>query len=165
MEKLLHYVWMHKLLPSRTLKTTDGTEVEIMDPGQHNGNQGPDFLNARIKADGIVWAGNVEIHSCSSDWNRHKHHTDPVYNTTILHVVEHADSEIRTENGQAVPQVVITVPQEVKDNYEELLRTTDYPRCHKFVPGIEPIKAHAWFDALLAERMETRSKRILDILK
>jgi hypothetical protein len=79
--------------------------------------------------------------------------------------VEHADSEIRTENGQAVPQVVITVPQEVKDNYEELLRTTDYPRCHKFVPGIEPIKAHAWFDALLAERMETRAKRILDILK
>ena len=68
MEKLLHYVWMHKLLPSSTLKTTDGTEVEVMDPGQHNGNQGPDFLNARIKADGIVWAGNVEIHTCSSDW-------------------------------------------------------------------------------------------------
>ncbi len=156
---------MHKLLPSRSLATTDGTEIEILDPGQHNGNQGPDFLNARIRVDGMVWAGNVEIHSCSSDWNRHKHHTDPVYNTTILHVVEHVDSEIRTENGQAVPQVVITVPQEVKDNYEELLRTTDYPRCHKFVPGIEPIKAHAWFDALLAERMETRSKRILDILK
>ena len=165
MEKLLHYVWMHKLLPSRTLKTTDGTEVEVMDPGQHNGNQGPDFLNARIKADGIVWAGNVEIHTCSSDWNRHKHHTDPVYNTTILHVVEQADAEIRTQSGQTVPQVTIAMPQEVKDNYEELLRTTDYPRCHKFVRGIEPLKAHAWFDALLAERMETRAKRILDILK
>ena len=165
MEKLLHYVWMHKLLPSRTLKTTDGTEVEVMDPGQHNGNQGPDFLNARIKADGIVWAGNVEIHTCSSDWNRHKHHTDPVYNTTILHVVEQADAEIRTQSGQTVPQVTIAIPQEVKDNYEELLRTTDYPRCHKFVRGIEPLKAHAWFDALLAERMEARAKRILDILK
>ena len=165
MEKLLHYVWMHKLLPSRTLKTTDGTEVEIMDPGQHNGNQGPDFLNARIKMGGIVWAGNVEIHTCSSDWNRHRHHTDPVYNTTILHVVEHADAEIRTQSGQTVPQVTIAIPQEVKDNYEELLRTTDYPRCHKFVRGIEPLKAHAWFDALLAERMEARAKRILDILK
>ena len=165
MEKLLHYVWMHKLLPSRSLTTTDGTEIEILDPGQHNGNQGPDFLNARIRVDGIVWAGNVEIHSCSSDWNRHRHNTDPVFNTTILHVVEHADAEIRTESGLAVPQVIITVPQEVKDNYEELLRTTDYPRCHKFVPGIEPIKAHSWFDSLLAERMEARSKRILDILK
>ena len=53
MEKLLHYVWMHKLLPSRSLATTDGTEIEILDPGQHNGNQGPDFLNARIRVDGI----------------------------------------------------------------------------------------------------------------
>ena len=86
MEKLLHYVWMHKLLPSRTLTTTDGKVIEILDPGQHNGNQGPDFLNARIKTDDIIWAGNVEIHTSSSDWNKHKHHMDPVYNTTILHV-------------------------------------------------------------------------------
>jgi hypothetical protein len=165
MEKLLHYVWMHKLLPSRTLTTTDGKVIEILDPGQHNGNQGPDFLNARIKTDDIIWAGNVEIHTSSSDWNKHKHHMDPVYNTTILHVVEKADSEIRTQSGQIVPQVTISVPQNIKDNYEELLRTTDYPRCHKFVQNIEPIKAHAWFDALLAERMESRSQRILNILK
>ena len=142
MEKLLHYVWMHKLLPSKKFTTTDGQNVKILDPGQHNTNQGPDFINARIGIDGIIWAGNVEIHSSSSDWNRHKHHTDPVYNTTILHVVEQADADIHTENGQIVPQIIITVPQEVKDNYEELLRTTDYPRCHKFVPGIEPIKAN-----------------------
>lgn len=165
MEKLLHYVWMYKLLPSTVLTTTDGTEVEIMDPGQHNSNQGPDFLNARIKIGGIVWVGNVEIHSASSDWTKHKHHTDPVYNTTILHVVELDDTEIRTQNGQVVPQVKIGVPQEVKDNYEELLRTTDYPRCHRFISKIEPIKAHAWFDALLAERMEVRSERVLNILK
>ena len=165
MEKLLHYVWMHKLLPSKMFATTDGQNVKILDPGQHNTNQGPDFINARIEIDGIIWSGNVEMHHASSDWNRHRHHTDPVYNTTILHVVEQADADIRTENGQIVPQIIITVPQEVKDNYEELLRTTDYPRCHKFVPGIEPIKAHSWFDSLLAERMETRSKRILDILK
>lgn len=165
MEKLLHYVWMHKLLPSRTLTTTDGKVIEILDPGQHNGNQGPDFLNARIKTDDIIWAGNVEIHTSSSDWNKHKHHMDPVYNTTILHVVEKADSGIRTQSGQIVPQVTISVPQNIKDNYEELLRTTDYPRCHKFVQNIEPIKAHAWFDALLAERMESRSQRILNILK
>ena len=165
MEKLLHHIWMHKLLPSRTLTTTDGKVIEILDPGQHNGNQGPDFLNARIKTDDIIWAGNVEIHTSSSDWKKHKHHMDPVYNTTILHVVEKADSEIRTQSGQIVPQVTISVPQNIKNNYEELLRTTDYPRCHKFVQNIEPIKAHAWFDALLAERMESRSQRILNILK
>lgn len=166
MEKLLHYVWMHKLLPGKTLVTTDGREVEILDPGTHNGNRGPDFSNARIRMDGMMWVGNVEIHTSSGDWFRHGHHTDPVYNTTILHVVERMDVDnIVMENGQQVPQVVVEIPQAVRDNYEELLVTTDYPRCHRFVPEIPRIKVHAWLDALLAERMETRSMRILDILK
>lgn len=165
MEKLLHYVWMYKLLPSTSLTTTDGRVVEILDPGRHNNNQGPDFSNARIRLDGMLWAGNVEIHTLSSDWARHGHDKDPVYNTTILHVVEKADAEVFLQDGNKVPQVVVEVPQEVRDNYEELLRTTDYPRCHRFVPNIESMRAHAWFDALLAERMEVRSKRILDILE
>lgn len=166
MEKLLHYVWMHRLLPGKTLLTTDGQEVEILDPGTHNGNRGPDFSNARIRLDGMTWAGNVEIHTLASDWVRHGHHTDPVYNTTILHVVERADTDrITMQNGEQVPQVVVEIPQTVRDNYRELLVTTDYPRCHRFVPEIPRIKVHAWLDALLAERMETRSGRILDILK
>ena len=166
MEKLLHYVWMHRLLPGKTLLTTDGQEVEILDPGTHNGNRGPDFSNARIRLGGITWAGNVEIHTLASDWVRHGHHTDPVYNTTILHVVERADTDrITMQNGEQVPQVVVEIPQAVRDNYRELLVTTDYPRCHRFVPEIPRIKVHAWLDALLAERMETRSGRILDILK
>lgn len=166
MEKLLHYVWMHRLLPGRTLVTTDGREVEILDPGTHNGNRGPDFSNARIHMDGLTWAGNVEIHTAAGDWFRHGHHTDPVYNTTILHVVERADVDaVVMQNGQTVPQVVVEIPQAVKDNYEELLATTDYPRCHRFVPEIPRLKVHAWLDALLAERMEARAKRVLDILE
>lgn len=166
MEKLLHYVWMHKLLPSMTLRTTGGDEVEILDPGTHNINQGPEFSNARIRMNGIMWVGNVEIHTLASDWFRHGHHADSVYNTTILHVVEKADVDsILMQNGQQVPQVEVDIPQKVRDNYAELLVTTDYPRCHRFVPEIPQIKVHAWLDALLAERMEERSRRILDILK
>ena len=165
MEKLLHYVWMHKLLPSKMFTTTDGQSVKILDPGQHNTNQGPDFINARIEINGIIWSGNVEIHHASNDWYKHKHHQDPVYNTTILHVVEQANRDVCTESSSNVPQMIIEVPQQVKDNYEELLATTDYPRCHNFVPNIPSIKVHSWLDALLAERLEARSKRILDILK
>lgn len=166
MEKLLHYVWMHKLLPDKTLTTTDGQEVEILDPGTHNTNRGPDFSNARIRMDGMTWVGNVELHTAATDWFRHGHHTDPVYNTTILHVVERADAgPITMQNGQHVPQVVVEIPQAVRDNYEELLVTTDYPRCHRFVAEIPALKVHAWLDALLAERMEARARRILDILK
>ena len=70
MEKLLHYVWKHKMLPLRALLTSDGEELEIIDPGLSNPNAGPDFFNAKVRIGQTMWAGNVEIHLRSSDWYR-----------------------------------------------------------------------------------------------
>ena len=56
MEQLLHYVWKHKLYPLKELKTSDGQCIEIIDPGLHNRNAGPDFFNAKIRiATTIMW--------------------------------------------------------------------------------------------------------------
>ena len=55
MEKLLHYTWKHKLFPLRELLTTDGQPVEVIDPGLHNRNSGPDFFNAKVKINGTLW--------------------------------------------------------------------------------------------------------------
>ena len=68
MEKLLHYVWQHRLLPAKTLKTDRGETVDVIDPGLLNSNAGPDFFNAKVKVDGQLWVGNVEIHEHASDW-------------------------------------------------------------------------------------------------
>ena len=43
MEKLIHYVWKHKLFPLAQLATTDGQSVEVIDVGLPNSNAGPDF--------------------------------------------------------------------------------------------------------------------------
>ena len=68
MEKLLHYTWKHRLLPLGTLRTTDGQEVEVIDPGMYNrADSGPDFFNAKVKIDGTLWVGSVEIHLKASD--------------------------------------------------------------------------------------------------
>ena len=79
MEKLLHYVWKHRILPLGDLSTTDGRRVEVIDPGMHNSDRGPDFFNAKVLIDGMLWAGNVEIHLRSSDWYRHGHDSDAAY--------------------------------------------------------------------------------------
>lgn len=160
MERLLHYIWKHRILPLRTLFTTDGREVEVLDPGLQNQNQGPDFFNAKVRIGGNVWAGNVEVHVRSSDWFRHGHESDPAYNNTILHVVKHADGEVTTQDGHVPPQVELVVPGYVEDNYHELCLTEDYPRCHRVVPHIPPLKVHAWMDALLAERIRERAARL-----
>ena len=63
MEQLLHYCWKHKLWPLKGLTTTDGHSVEVLDPGLHNHNAGPDFFNAKVKIDGTLWVGNVLTNS------------------------------------------------------------------------------------------------------
>ena len=66
MEKLLHYIWKHRILPLSELRTTDGRSVEVIDPGLPNMHAGPDFFNAKVRIDGVMWVGNVEIHERSA---------------------------------------------------------------------------------------------------
>ena len=160
MERLLHYVWKHKILPLKPLITSDGQTVEVIDPGLYNHNQGPDFFNAKIRLAGTVWAGNVEVHLRSSDWYRHSHESDPAYNSVILHVVGEIDGEVRTQEGKALHQVQLDIPESIVQSYEELCRTEDYPRCHRIISSISSIKVHQWMDALLVERLKERSELV-----
>lgn len=160
MEKLLHYIWKHRILPAGPLHDTAGHEVEIVDPGTRNTGGGPDFLNAKVRIGGVMWAGNVEIHLRSSDWFRHGHDTDPAYKGIVLHVAQCVDRDIRTSDGATPPQLQLDVPQYVRENYEELSRTDDFPRCHRVLPDIPAMKVHAWMDALLAERLRGKAEQV-----
>lgn len=162
MERLLHYVWKHKILPLKTLMTEDGQEVEVIDPGLHNHDQGPDFFNAKVRMGGTLWAGNVEVHLRSSDWYKHGHESDPAYNSVILHVVGEIDGEVRTAEGKVLPQVQLDIPQKIRQSYEELCRTEDYPRCHRIIPSVPKLKVHQWMDALLVERLKERSELVVE---
>ena len=160
MERLLHYVWKHKILPLKPLTTVDGQEVEVIDPGLHNHDQGPDFFNAKVRLGGTLWAGNVEVHLRSSDWYRHAHESDPAYNSVILHVVGEIDGEVRTQEGKTLPQVRLDIPESIRQRYEELCKTEDYPRCHRIISSIPSMKVHQWMDALLVERLKERSELV-----
>ena len=160
MEELLHYTWKHRLLPVGELLTTDGRPVEIVDPGLHNRNQGPDFFNAKVKIGGTLWVGNVEIHQKSSDWYAHGHDRDPRYDNVVLHVTSLADADVRTSQGHYAPQLVVQVPQRVADHYQELLEADQYPPCYRIIPELTPLTVHAWMAALATERLERKTRDI-----
>ena len=126
MEQLLHYIWKHKIFPLQELKTTTGQKVEIIDTGLANTNAGPDFFNAKVKLNGILWIGNVEIHERSSDWLKHGHHTDATYDSVILHITSDADIDVHRTNGEPIPQLILTCPDYVCRNYHELVETESY---------------------------------------
>ena len=86
-EELLQYIWQFQYLIILELLTSSGEMLQIISTGAHNTNQGPDFLLAKIKTGTTTWAGNIELHINSSDWNLHKHSADTNYNNVILHVV------------------------------------------------------------------------------
>lgn len=164
MEKLLHYVWKHRIFPLEPLVTTDGHPVEIIDVGLHNTHAGPDFFNAKVRIDGTLWVGNVEIHLRSSDWQRHGHQLDSAYNSVILHVAEIVDTDVVTADGKRLPQLQLPIPASVRENYARLSTTDDYPRCWPIVPKLSTLMVHSWMSALLAERLQERAQRCLDRL-
>ena len=161
MEELLHYVWKHKLLPSQPLMTTDGRLVEVIDTGLHNRNAGPDFFNAKVKIEGTLWVGNVEIHQRSSDWYIHHHDHDEAYNNVILHVVGTANMEVTTADGKRLPQLQIDIPAEVENHYDELQAADHYPPCYHIIPEMSRLTLHAWMSALQTERLEQKTMAIL----
>ena len=165
MEQLIHYVWKHKLFPLTGLKTTDGQEVEVIDTGLHNHNAGPDFFNAKVKIGGTLWVGNVEIHDRASDWFLHRHDRDPNYNNVILHVAESIDVDVKTRRGDYPPQMRLQVPTAVREHYEELLTTDEYPACYRIIPSLSKLMVHSWMSALQTERLEQKTEAIAQRVK
>lgn len=165
MEQLIHYAWKHKLFPLKLLETTDGRKVEVIDPGLHNHNSGPDFFNAKIKINDTLWVGNVEIHDKASDWFLHGHDKDAAYDNVILHVVGAADAEAETSGHQFPPQMVLEVPRQVLDNYQELLSTDSYPPCYQIIPSLPQLMVHSWMSALQTERLEQKTIAINERVK
>lgn len=158
MEKLLHYTWRHKLLPLNGLHTTDGRQVEVVDPGLYNrSDAGPDFFNAKVKVDGLVWVGNVELHIKASDWYRHHHDKDSAYDNVILHVVEQADMDVMTSQNKVLPTVVLPISDTLHHDYEELIMSEKYPPCYKIIPSLPSLKVHSWMAALQTERLEQKT--------
>lgn len=160
MEKLLHYVWKHKLFPLTQLHTADGQAVEVIDPGLPNRHAGPDFFNAKIKIGGTLWVGNVEIHDRAADWYAHGHDSDERYNNVILHVCRTLDAEARTQAGLYLPQLALPIPAEVHRNYTQLLATDDYPPCYRVIPTLGKLTTHSWMTALQTERLEQKIEAI-----
>ena len=162
MEQLLHYVWKHKLFPLTALCTTSGKPVEVIDPGLHNRNAGPDFFNAKVKIDGTLWVGNVEIHDKASDWYVHRHDKDERYDNVVLHVCGCVDTEAKNSKGEALTQMALDIPDKVMKNYRELLSVDQYPPCYQIIPSLTSLTVHAWMNALQTERLEQKTNAIED---
>ncbi|MGZ3873975.1 MAG: DUF2851 family protein, partial [Mucilaginibacter sp.] len=166
-EDFLHYVWKFRLFDRADLRTNDGEELEIFSAGLHNFDSGPDFQNARIRIGETVWAGNVEVHLSSSDWQKHGHTTDDSYSNVILHVVYRDDSPLILPNGRRVPTLELQhrIPDELYNRYHNLVfgNQVIIP-CEASIGSVDSLTLHNWLTRVLVERLEKRSAAVINAL-
>lgn len=160
MEKLMQYIWNHRLFDMSGLKTTDGRRVQIIDTGRWNSDSGPDFFNAKIRVDGCIWAGNVEIHRRASDWKKHNHHLDRSYDSVILHVVEFDDMQIARSDGEIIPQLILRCSPDFRKDYEYLVNHTGSLPCGERLYTLDKLFITDWMNALAMERLQDKTGRI-----
>ena len=165
MEKLMQYVWQHRLFDSSKLTTVDGRRLRIIDVGRLNTDSGPDFFNAKIGVDDCVWAGNVEIHRRASDWRRHNHHLDPAYDSVVLHVVEVADAQVYRTNGEAIPTLVLSCSPTFRADYEALVAHSASQSCARHIGDFDPVVLADWVSSLAIERLQAKAQRLYDWLE
>lgn len=168
-EDFLHHVWKHqKFKISDDLKTNQGESLQILSKGRHNQEQsGPDFFNAKIKLGQQIWAGNIEIHIKSSDWYAHRHENDPAYDNVILHVVWEDDVEVYRANQTIIPCLSLQnlIDKNVYKRYKDLLSVkSNQINCENQFANFDDFTLHNWLERLYIERLEKKSKLILDLL-
>ncbi len=163
-EDFLHFIWNNKLYQNDSLFTQEGESLQILHPGRHNTNAGPDFFDARIRIGETLWAGNIEIHQRASDWNKHGHQNDPVYRNTILHVVAVSDIQVFNDLGSGVPVVEIKWPRWIEDNYEMLIRSHDWIGCASRLYQVDPFRIKFFLNGIVIERLKQKIDAISKVL-
>ncbi len=166
-EDILQYIWKFQYYNNKDMLSTNGDSISVIHPGMHNHNQGPDFSEARIKINDTLWAGNVELHINSSQWNLHKHSMDDNYNNIILHVVWNHDTEIKDANGHNLPTLELQsrVSKLLLEKYRQLMETARFIPCEKLPINVKGLSLTAWKQRLVAERLLLKSNTIFRILK
>ncbi|MCB0628657.1 MAG: DUF2851 family protein [Lewinella sp.] len=158
-EDLLHFAWRLKRFDRSDLFTTDGQAIDILQFGEANRHAGPDFIDARVRIDNTLWAGNVEMHLKASDWTKHRHQEDRSYDNVILHVVLEEDEVIHRSDGQRIPCLELRrrIPQKLSRIYKSLLQNEHWIPCQHLWFRVEDSVKVLWLDRLLVERLEDRT--------
>lgn len=105
-EKYLHYLWNSNSILFQNQKLVHGESFRIINKGTYNLGSGPDFLNACVEINDVIWHGSIEFHVKSSDWYHHNHQNDSAYDNTILHVVLENDKDV-IQNNRLIPTLEI----------------------------------------------------------
>ena len=163
-EEFLHFIWKYGLYDHDKLVDNEGNTITVLHSGEYNRDSGPDFFNARIMYGGTLWAGNIEIHTCSSHFDLHGHQHDPMFDNIILHLVHRKDKKVLNSKGEELLTVEIVFDESIYERYLALVNNPYIIACHDEVSGFDQFKLSSWLSSLAVERLENKSDIISSLL-
>ncbi|PLW97456.1 MAG: DUF2851 domain-containing protein [Marinilabiliales bacterium] len=165
-ENFLAFIWKYRIY-QQPLFTTDGKQIDVLSPGMENPDSGPDFFNARLRIDTMIWVGNVEIHNKASDWYLHNHQSDPAFNNTVLHVVYDSNSPVTTNVGFIVPQLELKqfLTREPVASYQRMMETLHWIPCEAELNQTDSLIVEKMLERSLVERLEEKTAYIRELLQ
>ena len=155
-EEFLYYIWENRLI-DKGLQTTEGEAADIVATGYRNTDSGPDYKEAKIQIGDKLWAGHVEIHVKSSDWNRHGHQNDKAYQNVILHVVYDNDTKA---NDIPTLELKGRFDETLYVNYQRFISTKAWIPCENSIAQVPPFTRLSWLDRMAVERLESKADSV-----
>ncbi|MBS1634423.1 MAG: DUF2851 family protein [Bacteroidetes bacterium] len=157
-EALLHHIWKFKLFNTSQFQGTQHEQIEIVDPGFHNSDSGPDFFSARIRIDGLLMIGNVEIHLKTSDWLKHHHQNDPAYDNLLVHAVFEHDVELQQNkaNRVAVLELRPYISSSTLHRYSLIATNPNPICCGTGITSVPSITWNSWLNRMAVSRIEEK---------
>jgi Protein of unknown function (DUF2851) len=163
-EKLLQFIWKNRYFNQRGLELISGEPVLIDYPGEENTDQGPDFINARIRINGNFWIGSVELHLFSNGWIQHSHTEDDNYRNVVLHVVWKKN---QLDIKRNIPQLELCnrIPRLMLKTYEGWMIKPVFIPCELSASKTGTDIWESWASRLLILRLNRKMHSILDSLR
>lgn len=164
-EIMLQKLWLIQFLQGLPLLTINNKKLRIFSPGWWNYEKGPDFKNCEIELDEKLLSGDAEIHIASSDWYKHNHNKDPVYNNVILHICwikDNGATKIFASGNQEIEELMlskytpITIIEKLKSNNLKENKSL----CSSYFNSIEPVKAKQILEEAALARLKAKSAKI-----
>jgi hypothetical protein len=155
-EEYLHYLWKTKRLPIAAIQLVSNHSIRILDFGVYNQYEnGPDFLFSKIEMDGLCWFGNIEIHLKSSDWYKHKHHEDNLFNSVILHVVYEHDTDVLICNA-VLPTIELKNYIDQEHHLKFRSQLSEALICKNSIHSLDPIYLESMKNRMIYERLNDK---------
>ncbi|MCI0450321.1 MAG: DUF2851 family protein [Chlorobi bacterium] len=152
------------------LKTDSGEEVEIISYGSRNYDSGPDYKDAKVKIDGKIFTGDIEIHRDFKSWAEHSHPKERRYNSVILQVVLW-DSENKTSPKLRIKRNLSTVVlskhlnSSIHEIWQDIIsKPSDKFKlpCYSLNKDVDDDVVNDWLNKLSVERLKLKTERIKD---